>query len=621
MSDTSIIKEFLVALGFDVEEAKLKRFQKQIDQATKFVGELAVGVEAMAVAVEAAVVKVSSKFEDLYYASQRIGDGVENIRGYTFAIGQMGGTANSAMAALENMGEFFRSNPGAERFIRGLGIETRDANGEMRQMTGIMGDLASQLRSMPYYRAKVVAGVLGIDPRTLQAMLRDTGEAQSRYHELADKMGVDQDAAAKASHDFMNDIRELLAVVTLAADKVILLIQPFADKVVRYLEDLHEATDGWSTALIGLAVVVGPLLLLLDPIVIAIAALAAGIVWVIAKFSDWRTGLGGIGDGLSDIWDAIQPLVQAVEGFGMVLWKVFGPALRPILDTAFKLLADGLHLVADVIRVVIDLVTGHWSKAWQDWGRVGHDVVKLMGDQLGGLWKIVQAIGGGIADAWNWLNHKGQQAPGAAAGPPANDNAAAPGKAIAGAAQAIGSRVQAFFESHGFNHAQASGIAAGAYAETKLNPNAVNPTSGAFGIGQWLGSRKAELFRRYGRNPSLDQQLEFMLWELTNTESGAGGAIKRQSTAGGALDRYIRNFMRPGAGTGGDLQRGSQYLASNALTSPQPAQGGGKPVTVAQTTNITVDGSQDPHATGRAVAGEQARVNDQMARQLKTAAS
>lgn len=43
----------------------------------------------------------------------------------------------------------------------------------------------------------------------------------------------------------------------------------------------------------------------------------------------------------------------------------------------------------------------------------------------------------------------------------------------------------------------------------------------AWGICQWLGSRKAQLFKKYGRTKRLDHQLDFMWWELNNTEKGA----------------------------------------------------------------------------------------------------
>lgn len=45
----------------------------------------------------------------------------------------------------------------------------------------------------------------------------------------------------------------------------------------------------------------------------------------------------------------------------------------------------------------------------------------------------------------------------------------------------------------------------------------------AWGICQWLGPRRAQLFQRYGRTKDLGQQLDFMWWELNNTERKAKG--------------------------------------------------------------------------------------------------
>lgn len=120
---------------------------------------------------------------------------------------------------------------------------------------------------------------------------------------------------------------------------------------------------------------------------------------------------------------------------------------------------------------------------------------------------------------------------------------------------------EAFLQSRGLTADQARGVVAGAWAESRLDPFAVNPSSGAFGIGQWLGSRKAELFRQYGPNPTLAQQWEFLAWELGGGDHG-GKAVLSETTATGALDAYIRRFMRPAAGaeTSGDLARGLRYL-------------------------------------------------------------
>lgn len=126
-----------------------------------------------------------------------------------------------------------------------------------------------------------------------------------------------------------------------------------------------------------------------------------------------------------------------------------------------------------------------------------------------------------------------------------------------------GNIVESFLRDNGLTSDQASGVAAGIFAESGLDPNAVNPTSGAYGIGQWLGSRQAALFDQYGPNPSLADQLQFLVWELNGGDHG-GAAVLAQQTPAGALDAYIRKFMRPAPGkeTAGDLARGAGYLGN-----------------------------------------------------------
>lgn len=68
---------------------------------------------------------------------------------------------------------------------------------------------------------------------------------------------------------------------------------------------------------------------------------------------------------------------------------------------------------------------------------------------------------------------------------------------------------------------QAAGLVGNLIRESKLNPSALNKTSGAVGIAQWLGSRKKKLISKYGKNPSFEQQLEFV-WEELNTTHKRG---------------------------------------------------------------------------------------------------
>lgn len=138
-----------------------------------------------------------------------------------------------------------------------------------------------------------------------------------------------------------------------------------------------------------------------------------------------------------------------------------------------------------------------------------------------------------------------------------------------------------FFKSRGYTEAQARGIAAGIHAESASNHTAHNRAGGgqgAFGIGQWRGDRLKRLRARYGPNPTLQQQLEFLDWELKGGDPGGKGVLQA-TTAEGALSAYIGGpgwgFMRPdAAGRLGDMRRGMAYLGGRGPA----AAGGGQTV-------------------------------------------
>lgn len=68
-----------------------------------------------------------------------------------------------------------------------------------------------------------------------------------------------------------------------------------------------------------------------------------------------------------------------------------------------------------------------------------------------------------------------------------------------------------YFMNKGLSKVAAAGLVGNLMRESAgLDPTAENPYSHAYGLAQWLGPRKAELFRRYGRNPTFNQQLEYI---------------------------------------------------------------------------------------------------------------
>ena len=102
-----------------------------------------------------------------------------------------------------------------------------------------------------------------------------------------------------------------------------------------------------------------------------------------------------------------------------------------------------------------------------------------------------------------------------------------------------------FFMSKGLPAHQAAGIVGNLIGESNLNHTAVNKSSGAYGIAQWLGPRKTALFNKYGKNPTFEQQLDFLWDELQSTEKRAFNSLKSAKTLEAATDSFMRTFERP----------------------------------------------------------------------------
>lgn len=214
------LKDFLISLGFKVDEAGARKFDAVVAGTTLKAIELGVKVEAAALSVVAFTAKIASGLDDLYWASQRTGATVEGIKQIGYAVNQVGGSVDGARGSLENLARFMRNNPGAEGFLNRLGIQTRDASGNMRDMATIFTGVGERLSSMPYYRANQYAQMLGLDENTLMAMRRGIGQFSGEYTAMAKAIGYNADVAAVSSNKFMTSLRSFGLMAGMARDKI-----------------------------------------------------------------------------------------------------------------------------------------------------------------------------------------------------------------------------------------------------------------------------------------------------------------------------------------------------------------------------------------------------------------
>jgi len=576
MADQDVIKEFLVSLGFKVDPKGSREFVNGIDTATKSVITLVTVIAGASLTVAAGVSAFASNLEGLYFASQRVGSSAESLKSAEYAARDLGASADEARGSIEGIAKFLRDNPGGEDFLKGIGVQTRDANGNLRDTADMLVNIGQKLKAMPWYQANQYAGVLGIDERTLRAAMDDKfgAKLEQNRKKLKDS-GLDQ--ATKDAHSFMEVLRsiglqfETFSIQVQAAlmgklgpdlqrfsvwfqqngpmiadriaDIAVKLIDfaeksgPYLQKIWDFFVKLDEATDGWSTriiVLLGLLNALGAL------------SLVSGISRLAGSF----LGLGSSIAGLSGAAAILTPLAGAAA-------LLYSPTLN-----------DGEDKIVDQIREKQGLPPRE--------GQVNEQGEPLYEGQT----KEQASRERAMADAWR----KSQDVD--------KDKS---------------NFVSDFFESMGWTKEQSAGITANLATESNFDPKARGDWGRARGVAQWHDDRQREFEKWAGFDikddrADLVKQLEFVHYELTQgAEKKAGNLLKATQNAEDAGAVVSRHYERPK-----DTEREASVRGALAAQ-------------LNQTTNITVNGATDPASTATAVSGAQNQVNQQIVRNMNTA--
>ncbi|HCN5034613.1 TPA: hypothetical protein N6W84_000704 [Escherichia coli] len=355
------LKDFLISLGFKVDEAGARKFDAVVAGTTLKAIELGVKVEAAALSVVAFTAKIASGLDDLYWASQRTGATVEGIKQIGYAVSQVGGSVDGARGSLENLARFMRNNPGAEGFLNRLGVQTRDASGNMRDMATIFTGVGQRLSSMPYYRANQYAQMLGLDENTLMAMRRGIGQFSGEYTAMAKAIGYNADVAAVSSNKFMTSLRFFGLMAGMARDKI---GSSIADGLAGSLDRLRRQILENFPKIEG-----------------AITGTVKGILWAGEMVGRVIYRLIQLGQSISDWWDSLdkqsQQLIELIGALTAAWWMLNRAMLASPITWV-------LGLAAAIALLWEDYQT--WKeggKSLIDWGKWKPEVdaaLKMVGD-------------------------------------------------------------------------------------------------------------------------------------------------------------------------------------------------------------------------------------------------
>ncbi|EAU3252893.1 lytic transglycosylase [Salmonella enterica] len=382
------IKDFLVSLGFDIDEAGYEKFESVLAGVTANAIKTGLAVEGAALSVVAFTAKIASGLDNLYWASQRTGATVQGIQSIGYAVSQVGGSVDAARTSLESLSRFVRNNPGAEGFLNRLGVQTRDASGNMRDMAAIFTGVGQKLSSMPYYRANQYAQMLGIDENTLMAMRRGVGSFSGQYSAMAKAIGFNADEAAKSSNRFMTSLREFGVMAGMARDKIgsnlagglagslDMLRRHILDNFPRIEQTLTKAIKG----ILALGDIIGRLFFRLiegtsdlitwwqsldkktRDLISLFGALTIALRILNSTF--WMSPIGlitALAAGIALLWEDYQTWKEG--GQSLIDWEKW----KPEVDAALKMVRDLKTTVNDLAKALAKLLNidpKSWSLKW-----------------------------------------------------------------------------------------------------------------------------------------------------------------------------------------------------------------------------------------------------------------
>jgi len=284
----------------------------------------------------------------------------------------------------------------------------------------------------------------------------------------------------------------------------------------------------------------GPILMFADPMIALVQASVTGSPsWdeVKKKFvKSVGAFMGGeIGAAMGAFVGSIIPIFGTI--IGAVAGAVAGAEAGEYLAEKLWEIVTGEKNPEDVIAEIKD-------KAVEKLQSASTAVV----DAIMNPEETVHAIGSSISNAASnlvdWYNGKSSDA--TKVGSPNVTGKGKPGNTTS-------DKAMKFFMDRNWSEAQAAGIVGNLMVESNLQANAQgdkDPKTGvykAYGIAQWHPDRQAIFYKKYGkdiRESKIEEQLDFVDWELRNNEKAAGDAIAKATTPAMAAAAVDSNYER-----------------------------------------------------------------------------
>ena len=303
------------------------------------------------------------------------------------------------------------STPKAAAAIKDYGLNFYDANGQVKPMIEIIGQLDEKLGGLnDKQRATALKSIFGVEGmRAANILLEQGAKGYDKLGQAVGKAGVAQELSDARMSGTAGALEQLKGSIETAALSIGEALAPALRKVAGFIKDLADRFTSLSpqtqqviVVIAAVAAAMGPLLIVIgslisaigalsgamafliaNPIVLAIvgivaaiAALIAAVVWAYNNFEGFR-------DFVQSVWEGIQKAVAyVVDWFKTYVGPIISDVLNAIQEGA-AMLADGFNAAWPSIQSAVETFASWFSTyVWP----LLDATFQAIGQALGVLW-------------------------------------------------------------------------------------------------------------------------------------------------------------------------------------------------------------------------------------------
>lgn len=340
-----------------------------------------------------------------------------------------------------------------------LGIQTQDANGNVRDFQDVLKDLSGALDGLSESdRLNAINTIFNkADIAGVNALLSNCTD---RWDELSSTIDNAGDAAGQMSDTQLNNLNGQLTILKsgleglgIAFGEALLPlvkdVTAFIQSIVTWLNGLNDEQVQTISRILEIAAAVGPLLLIGSKVVnglnsiatlvanfapllttfgSTVAGLAVPILAVVAVIAAlklaWDTNFGGMRDTLTEFIDTVTDRVTVIAEFLQTIFTAFMGVLTNIwqsnwmnirlifedvwnvIETVF---GSVIEVITNALSLFLNVITGNWSGAWENiksifsavWDAIGSLLNLALDLILNAFVVVIPKLFMAATNAWN----------------------------------------------------------------------------------------------------------------------------------------------------------------------------------------------------------------------------